>query len=403
MENISFVTSEELMQPQYEEFHLLTGLDKEHPLHRFYDYILQFFGGIREDVLLFFCESGNIKQLAELVEAPKDVSLRNEWYRRFIRLLQCNAEKEWYQMFFLSGDKSSGYIQYFFNQLPTYAESGVSSEEVKQLFLENNAAYLLEYQIRGLLKKEGRKEEVQDGIPTESIQKPQEKETPENLDYLQKLMEPVLESQKNIQTMLQCILSQKNASEELLQNSIPTAEKNMEDVISDNFTENMEDVVSDNFPEDMQKMGSAIIPEKQEEAKGQLQTELLETEQPETEYSETAEEKEPEKIYRTEKENALRFARLFQQIRIKRKKVQLRKLDRTRQLQELVTLMQKEDFSMEEMKLVRSLIEHEISLEFLYVVIAEEQEAKTKLKQMCEFLEQQKEKEERQVKDNVSE
>lgn len=388
------------MQPQYEEFHLLTGLDKEHPLHRFYDYILQFFGGIREDVLLFFCESGNIKQLAELVEAPKDVSLRNEWYRRFIRLLQCNAEKEWYQMFFLSGDKPSGYIQYFFNQLPTYAESGVSSEEVKQLFLENNAAYLLEYQIRGLLKKGRGKEEVQDndhqeesldGISTESIQKPQEKETPENLDYLQKLMEPVLESQKNIQTMLQRILSQKNASGEILQSSIPTV------------LENMEDVSSDNFPEDMQKMGSAIIPEKQEEAKGQLQTELVEMEQPETEYSEPAEEKEPEKIYRTEKENALRFARLFQQIRIKRKKVQLRKLDRTRQLQELVTLMQKEDFSMEEMKLVRSLIEHEISLEFLYVVIAEEQEAKTKLKQMCEFLEQQKETEERQVKDNVSE
>lgn len=384
------------MQPQYEEFHLLTGFDKEHPLHRFYDYIFQFFGGIREDVLLFFCESATIKQLAELVEASRDASLRNEWYRRFIRLLQCNAEKEWYQMFFLSGDKHSGYIQYFFNQLPTYAESGVSSEEVKRLFLENNAAYLLEYQIRELLQKERRKEEVQDNdyqeesldrSATESMQKPQEKETPEPLDYLQKLMEPVLESQKNIQTMLQCILSQKNASEEILQSSIPTVLENIEEVASERFSENMEEVVSDSFSEEI----------------GQLQTELPEMEQPKTEYSETAKEKEPEETYRKEKENALRFARLFQQIRIKRKKVQLRKLDRTRQLQELVTLMQKEDFSMEEMKLVRSLIEHEISLEFLYVVIAEEQEAKTKLRQMCEFLEQQKETEERQVKDNVSE
>lgn len=391
MEDVSFVASEGLMQPQYEAFHLLAEYDREHPLHRFYDYILQFFGGIREDVLQLFCESEKIKQLAELLEASRDAGLKNEWYRRLIRLLQCNAEAEWYQMFLLTTeDKSSGYVQYFFNQLPAYAESGVSCEKVKQLFLENKAAYLLEYQIHELLRKERREEKTEENecqklepklVVLENVPKLQEQPNLKPLAEWQKLMEPLLESQKNIQTMLQDVLSQRKEPKEILQSPISNVLGNMEEVASDDVSENMGNMISDDVPADFEN----ILVQ-------QLQTtEVSVKESLETETPEIAEEKEVGETYRQEKENALRFARLFQQIRIKRKKVQLRKLERTRQLQELVTLMQKKGFSMDEMQLVRSLIEREVSLEFLYVIIEEEIDAGTKLKQMCEFLEKQQE------------
>lgn len=365
MEEIIFVSVEELEKPEYESFAGLLKYDREHPLHRLHDYIMQFYGGLRKDVLEFLCDKENVRNLAFVIDSSQDVGLKNEWYRRLTRLLQCHAEPGWYRLCCVNLDKPQGYIQYFLNQLPGYAEQGIPVKRAENLLKECSAAYLLEYKIRTMGRVEAERCQEDNELLIEKSEEPENrKEVVQNTpEELKKVLLPLMESQNQIQSMLQ----------DLLKKGIDDVPEKRMEAIND-----IEEGMPDECIEEIRQSGNEEI----QEEKG----EILHEENKEEKLNEEA--KRSQEAY---KENAFQFAKLFQQIRIKRKSVRMRKMDHTQQLQELISKMNKEGFSTEDMKVVRNLIDKEVSLEFLYSIIAEEQEAIKKLRQMYEFINYQQE------------
>lgn len=348
MKECRFIVAEELDNTSYEVFHKFAGYEKEHPLHRLHEYVMQYFGGIREDVLEFFCDSEAMEELSDLIGEGQDPGLKNEWYRRLVRLLQCNAGPDWYRMFCIKAEeKPKGYVQYFLNQLASYAELGVPAELVRRLFTECNAAYLLEYKVR----QTGKEEE----------ETCEERQMPAEGTSIEQMLQPLLEGQRKVQDMLELMLQGKAGQEE------------REGIQKGNSAEE-ECAAKENS--ELPSAGPDIVPEKTDTKKETME-----------EADGRAKGKEAEE----RRERAYRRASLFQQVRIKRKSVQLRKMDQKRQLQELIVKMTQEKFTTEDMGIVRGLIGHDISLEFIYTVISEEKESAKKLKQMYEFLSYQPE------------
>ena len=154
MERIEFVAVADMDMEEYPVFATLSNFEKEHPLRRLYEYIMYYYGGVRKDVLLFLSDEGSILRLSGIIEESTETGLKNEWYRRLVRLLQCNAEADWYRLYLMDTDKSRGYIQYFLNQVATYAEMGKPVDEVRRLFLECDAGCFLEYEVSLIGKKE---------------------------------------------------------------------------------------------------------------------------------------------------------------------------------------------------------------------------------------------------------
>lgn len=364
MEEIRFVAVDEMEQSVYLEFAALTTYEKEHPLHMLYDYLMQFYGGLREDVLQFFCDSKKVDMLYQSMGDVQEAGARNEWYRRMVRLLQCSAEAGWYELYCTKQDgKPEGYHQYFLNQLAGYAEQGYPVEKVKTIYQECTAAYLLEYRIRCLVKRIP--EECRTDAPAlENMvcEVKQERETPEEVKSEQtEMLLTILENQKSMQRVLESLLYKLQLSEDV-------------------------------HPEEEITVEEEVVPEElvQGEAEEETEEGTLVVVQESTEAI-VKESDGDEEIAKTEpvlegKEKAMWIAHLFQQIRLKRKSVQLRKLDSSQQLQELVILMQKKKFSPEDFAVVRKMMDKEISLEFLYTVINEEKEPVKQLQQMYEFL-----------------
>lgn len=343
MKEWRFIAAEEMDKPPYERFQKLAGYEKEHPLHRLYEYVMQYFGGIREDVLEFFCDEEALAELSGLIEEGQDLGLKNEWYRRLVRLLQCNAGPDWYRMFCIKAEeKPKGYVQYFLNQLAGYAEMGIPAELVRRLFAECNAAYLLEYKVR----QTGKEEEG----PCE------ERQMPEEGPSIEQMLQPLLEGQRKVQDMLELMLQGK---EEQKERGETQRENKEEEECATKENLGLPSAEPDIVPEEADTKQEAA-----DAADGRMQ-------------GGEAEER---------RERAYRRANLFQQIRIKRKSVQLRKMDQKQQLQELIVKMTQEKFTTEDMGIVRGLIGHDISLEFIYTVISEEREPVKKLRQMYEFL-----------------
>ena len=357
MEEIRFVAVGEMEQSVYLEFAALTTYEKEHPLHMLYDYLMQFYGGLREDVLQFFCDSKKVDMLYQSMGDVQEAGARNEWYRRMVRLLQCSAEAGWYELYCTKPDgKPEGYHQYFLNQLAGYAEQGYPVEKVKTIYQECTAAYLLEYRIRCLVKRIP--EECRtDALALENMVCEVKSEQTE-------MLLAILENQKSMQRVLESLLYKSQLSEEVHPEEESTAE---EEVVP-------EKLVQGEAEEEIEEIEEGALVVVQES------TEVL-----------VKESDGDEEIAKIEpvmegKEKAMWIAHLFQQIRLKRKSVQLRKLDSSQQLQELVILMQKKKFSPEDFAVVRKMMDKEISLEFLYTVINEEKEPVKQLQQMYEFL-----------------
>ncbi|MBO5353019.1 MAG: hypothetical protein J6A77_06935 [Lachnospiraceae bacterium] len=358
MSEIKFVTVKDLEKEEYQGFSLLTEYEKDHPFHMLYEYIVQFYGGLREDVLYFLSNGKKLNQLNQCIGSIQEPGIRNEWYRRLVRLLQCNAEAEWYELYCMEdAGKTEGYRQYFLNQLAGYAEQGIEAGKVREIYQECDAAYLLEYKIRCVVKKVMTEDESEieikeqaEDIAGELSQDVmlQEQTESEQTDILQTL----LENQKTIQGLLERMLSTpvRNDREEVYQRTeemeISTeAEQKVEECSTDT-KEKVEETVSEERKDEFSIAEAAV----------------------------------------EHKEKAFRIAHLFQQIRLKRKSVQLRKMDSTLQLQELVLLMRKKLFSSEDIAVVRKMLDLEVSLEFLYSLINEEKEPVKQLQQMYEFM-----------------
>lgn len=361
MEEIKFVDIGYLSDSEMEAFGHLTDYEKEHPFHRLHDYVMQFYGGLREDVFRFLCDEGSVKKLAASISLSQEPGLQNEWYRRLIRLLQCNAEVEWYQLFFISDDKSPGYVQYFWNQLAGYAESGAMVQDVKAAYRECNAAYLLEYRVR--CSKEKKRELWQQAEVKENVEfEEKEENLAENqgqlIETLREMLEPVMEGQRQILDKLQ-------STNYLNGYTVETKAVDADEVFAEvEASEEKESIEAEKLAADIQAVG-----ENEAEKEDGEKIEIVHKEE------------------KSQLEKALHFAKLFQQIRIKRKSVRLRRMDQKQQLQELVIQMNKDGFSSDDMGIVRSLIDKEVSLEFLYAVIVGEQEPVKVLKQMLDFLE----------------
>lgn len=354
MQEIRFVAVAEFGNPEYQRFSELTKYDTEHPLHMLHDYVVQYYGGLRKDVLLLFCDEKRREALYSQVGSNPEAGVRNEWYRRFVRLLQCNASAEWYEMYCMDvGEKTDGYRQYFNNQLVVYAEQGYEAERVKNIFLECDAAYLLEYQIRQSKLKMDIPDEVDNEICEEVVsceEKTSGTASQESSQEQINLLAAVLEGQRQIRNMLENVLNK------------PEMEKGIE--------------VSSEIETDETELETA-----QEEI-GYNQEAVLE----ETGEQSVEEESKEVMMLVPEKEKAFRIASLFQQIRLKRKSIQLRKLEPKLQMQELALLMKNKAFSPAAMKLVRNLIDYDVSLEFLYTIIAEGKNAENQLQLMYEFI-----------------
>lgn len=349
MKEIEFIT---VGDPQYERLTILQHYDREHPLHRLYDYVTQYYGGIRRDVLEFYCDESARNQLAELIAEAQEPGLRNEWYRRLIRLLQCNAEADWYRMYLISGeDKPRGYHQYYRNQLASYAEMGIPVKRLKQLYDDYTAAYLLEYRVRSY-------KNIEEGMPAESINGLAEQKPMEEL--LQQMLQPMLKGQEKVQEMLELLVQEKKESKEQRVDSQNKLEAAAESEKKQKPEEN---------PEEREERDSYDTPEERAESEVGAYN-----------------------------EHALRLAKLYQQIRLKRKAVQLRKMDPKQQLQELVIKMIQLRFSADDMEIVRGLINYDVSLEFLYTLISsEETDPVKRLKQMYEFMSYRKQQEKMEV------
>ena len=354
MKKISFVSVEELSNPEYRDFSAMEQYDKEHPLRMFFDYIIQFYGGLREDVLKFFCNKTNREHLCKYIGKNPEPAVRNDWYRRLVRLLQCSASAAWYELCCMDmNEKGEGYRQYFMTQLAGYAEQGYSAEEVKMIFLRCNVAYLLEYQIRELREKEDPSECIEESaneITHPMDDKEEFFQDKQNQEYF-KMMTEVLEGQKRMQKLLESAFF-----------SMP------EECID----------------EDIRPEATTLLPEPEFEEVNEISTVIEETE--ETVIQEREEEVVSEIQEESNLEQSFWLANLFQRIRYKRKTVQLRKMDSKQQIQELAILMKNKNFQSEDMRVVRNLIDQDVSMEFLYTIIAEEQEATKQLKQMYEFI-----------------
>lgn len=357
MERIEFVAVADMDMEEYPVFATLSNFEKEHPLRRLYEYIMYYYGGVRKDVLLFLSDEGSILRLSGIIEDSTEPGLKNEWYRRLVRLLQCNAEAEWYRLYLMDTDKSRGYIQYFLNQVATYAEMGKPVNEVRRLFLECDAGCFLEYEVSLIGKKE-----------YDTIHEPQpgEKDTanemePEKLDVpapssekkeWEEILAPVLDGQRELQKMLQLVLNTKT------------------------------EVSHEN-------VGFEVV-EMEEQCFEVGNSNLSEVEEPEEESVESMEKIELQRNSNVSfnREHAVSFANLFQRIRVKRNSNRLRKLDRMQQLQEVVVAMSDKNFTTKEMGIVRKLIDKDVSLAFLYPVI-QENDAVEKLGKMLDYLEYQ--------------
>ena len=362
MEQLPFVSVEELEQPQYINFSILAEYEEEHPLRRFYEYIWQYYGGLRADVAAYFCDISNIKQLEEQIEENQEVGLRNEWYRRFVRLLQCNAQAEWYALFCSKEDKPNGYLQYFKNQLVGYAEQGFSVETVKRVFQECNVAYLLEYKIHQTKEEKVMLEKIEETFSEEvNVEKSEEikerkAEEKTVLESIQQMMQPLLEGQ---QKMIEIVsLLQLNGKESVKETKtiIPVQE----------------------FPP------VELIEEESQRTEIEIE-EALEKQEQSNVISEVKEKAECQEEFQ-EKRTSWNIAHLFQQIRLKRKSAQVKKMNKKQQLQEIVMQMQQRDFSVEDMEVVRNLIEFDVTLPFLYAVITTGEEPVSQLRKMYEFL-----------------
>lgn len=352
MQEIVFVAVEELEKPEYQGFIAMGEFEREHPLHMFYDYVMQFYGGLREDVLRFFCDEANRTDLCKHIGKNPEPAVRNEWYRRMVRLLQCNAPASWYELCCVeAAGKGEGYRQYFITQLAGYAEQGYKAEEVKKIFLQCNAAYLLEYQVRQLINANDIQEEVDEYFEdTEVSEENRADNSSENQEYV-KILSEVLEGQNEIKKMLESVFDK--APEECIAEEI---------IVEEEILLNEPEVKEEERRDASEEEGQ-VIEEKVYDEENDLEIRTDST-----------------------KGKAFWIATLFQQIRLKRKSVQLRKMDSKQQVQELALLMKNKNFLPEDMRLVRNLINQDVSTEFLYTIIAEEREAVTQLQQMYEFI-----------------
>lgn len=347
MKEIEFITVDD---PQYERLTILQHYDRDHPLHRLYDYVSQYYGGLRRDVLNFFCDDAARNQLAKLIAEAQEPGLRNEWYRRLIRLLQCNAEADWYRMYLASGEnKSRGYQQYFCNQLCSYAEMGIPVNRLRELYADCTAAYQLEYRVRT-------NDIIEDGMTSEAVTSEKMQESSEQTpmtELLQQLLQPMLEGQEKVQGMLETLLQEKKGLKEQREDS-----------------------------KNQSQQAPASIEEKQKPGENPE-----EKEEPGTyDASESGPEERAEGEREACNEHALKLAKFYQQLRLKRKAVLLRKMDPKQQLQELVIRMTQLRFSAADMAIVRGLISYDVSLEFLYTLISSEPTPTPRLKQIYEFL-----------------
>ena len=353
MEEIKFVAVEEVEMLGYHGFFEMKKYEKEHPLHMLHDYIMQYYGGLREDVLLLFCDESRRNKLYRCIGEGQEPGTRNEWYRRLVRLLQCNAEAKWYELYYSEeGGKTEGYRQYYMNQLAGYAEMGLSAELVDAVYRECSAAYLLEFKLRQLMRKAempDRKDNISE--ENETAVKVEVCTDADELSVQTELLTAVLRGQEQIRKMLEQTFK-KSSEAIILEEAGKTGE--LEEVDEETTKEKESDPVIEGA----------------EEQEPERHTEI----------------RQEEPVMEKSKEKAFKIASLFQQIRLKRKSVQLRKLDPKQQIQELALLMKSKNYLPEDMQIVRNLMNQDVSLEFLYTIIAEETESVKLLQQMYEFI-----------------
>lgn len=362
MEQIEFVSIEELKQQQYKNFLKLADFESDHPLHRLYVYVIQYYGGLRKDVVEFFCDTDSMKKLARMIEADKGIGLWNEWYRRMVRLLQCHASAEWYGLFCFTENKPICYTQYFQNQLVSYVEQELNVFEVKEVFLRNQVAYLLEYEIRQLKKKdktgveqtEFGKHKIHNDV--EPIRVETQGNFPDIQSILQSMMKPMIDSQNQLQEMLRTALNCEIREE----GDDKTSEK-----ITPNQSEEEKDALIvadgiDGWKEDTLPTIPDAYVEKEQDADTQNRQEKI--------------------------NHYFKVAKLFQQTRIKRKVAQMKRMDKKQQVQELVLQMNQKEFSTEDISLVRNLMQLDVSLELLCSIVMLENEPVERLKKIYDFL-----------------
>lgn len=362
MEQIEFVSIEELKQQQYKNFLKLSDFESDHPLHRLYVYVMQYYGGLRKDVVEFFCDIDCMKRLAHVIETDKGLGLWNEWYRRMVRLLQCHACAEWYQLFCYTENKPICYTQYFQNQLVAYAEQELNVFEVKEIFLKNQAAYLLEYESRQL-KKKAETEIKQIELGKQEVHKDVEQphvEMQSNLldiqSIIQNMMKPMIDSQNQLQEMLRTALNceiREEGDDKILEKITPNQSKEEKDVliVADGI---------DGWKEDALQTIPDTYVEKEQDADTQNRQEKI--------------------------NHYFKVAKLFQQTRIKRKVAQMKRMDKKQQVQELVLQMNQKEFSTDDISLVRNLMQLDVSLELLCSIVMLENEPVERLKKIYDFL-----------------
>ena len=358
MDEIRFVALGALKSAEYQNFLEIEQYEKDHPLHMLYDYIRQYYGGLREDVLLMLCDENKRDRLYKAIGKDQEPGMKNEWYRRMVRLLQCNAEPGWYELYCIEDEKPEGYRQYYFNQLAAYAELGLSAGQVANVYRECEAAYLLEFRIRQMAKEAKLPEKVEfDSREEKTVIKEQNEIIKEPvLQEQTELLTSVLKGQEQIREMLESVLM-KSPEEDVKQEEREAINKTDEVVLD--------------------------IPEEKEAwEETAAQPEAEKNQEPELPQAETLKETQ----MKQEREKAFKMASLFQQIRLKRKTVRLRKMEPKQQIQELALLMKNKNYSPEEIKVVRNLMNLDVSMEFLYTIISEETESVTQLRQMYEFI-----------------